>query len=98
MEGANRDLLRFSLIYQFADPGTHLVRGFVSESNSQDALGRSSLMEQVSDPHRDHPGFAGPSPSQNQERSLGAFYSRLLLGVEIEKASHTLPKRGTANK
>ncbi|MFZ0503932.1 MAG: hypothetical protein WAM44_09485, partial [Chthoniobacterales bacterium] len=50
-------------------------------------------MQQVGDPHRDHPGLTGPGPGQYEKWSLCTLYRRLLLGVKIEEASHTSPER-----
>jgi hypothetical protein len=45
-------------------------------------------MQQIRDPHRDHPSLAGAGPSENENRSLGTGYRFQLLRVEIEEAGH----------
>ena len=70
---------------QFRNPLVHLFGRLVGEGQRQDPFGRNPPLQEVGDPHRNHPSLAAARTSQKQYRFVGQK-DRLPLGfVEVGK-------------
>ena len=79
-----------SAIQQLGHALLHLRRGFVGESDRQDAFRRNSLgLNQVGNSIGDDARLAAARAGQNEQRPLGLFHRGALLDIElVEQIRH----------
>jgi hypothetical protein len=88
MECANGEPLCLGSLHHGSHSLSHFVGCFVGKGHREYGIGTDSLVKQIGDSHRDHPGLAGAGAGQNENRPLRGRYCLQLLRVKIEETGH----------